>query len=72
MKKLLIIALALGVATATAEAYDLTTTCPQDGETAYFAGTKVTVSGTTCKYQHSHYDVDTHRTINHSFWIPCE
>jgi hypothetical protein len=70
-KRTLLIALALLGLTAAAGAYDITATCPYDGETAYFSGTKITPNGTTCNYQHRHYDLNTNRTITHSYWTPC-
>lgn len=68
-----VIALALlGVlAGAGAAAIDLTATCPYDGARAYFAGSKITLKGTSCNYTHQVYDDTTHRNVNHSFWIPA-
>jgi opacity protein-like surface antigen len=71
MKRILLIALALVGLTAAAQAYDLTATCPYDGETAYFSGTKITLNGTACNYKHTHYDRDTHSSVTHSYWVPC-
>ena len=74
MRKLLLIALILlGLTAATAaNAYDLTSTCPYDGETAYFAGSKITANGTFCNYKHTGRDFSVHQQVNHSFWIQCE
>ena len=74
MKKLILIVLILfGAVGATAEgSFELTASCPHDGENAYFSSAKVTPSGdTACKYEHTHYDTRTGRTLTHAFWIPC-
>jgi hypothetical protein len=71
-KLTLFIALALlAVATADAGGYDLTATCPRDGETAYFSDAKDTPNGESCNYQHTHYDTETRQNVTHSYWIPC-
>jgi hypothetical protein len=66
----LLIALAL-LGMVAAGAYNITDTCPFDGETAYFSGAKLAQNGETCNYQHRHYDASTNRTITHSYWVPC-
>lgn len=72
MKRILLIALVLlAVALASAKAYELTRSCPYDGGKAYFAGTKITMDGTICHYQHTRWDSHENRTVTHSFWIPC-
>jgi hypothetical protein len=73
-KRILIILLLLGaVAAVTAEGYDLTATCPYDGGKAYFNSAKQTPDGgEACKYEHTRYDEAAHRTVTHSFWVPCK
>jgi hypothetical protein len=67
LKRTLLIALALlGMAV-----YDLTASCPTDGETAYFTGSRMTDGGEECNYQHTHYNQKTKSTDTHSFWVPC-
>jgi hypothetical protein len=73
MKKIiLVIGLALFTSTAFAS-FNLTASCPIDGETAYFTAAKQTPEGTTvCKYEHVHAIGNSSRTATHSFWIHCQ
>lgn len=72
-KRLLYLVLALAALTGAtaANAYDITASCPYDGDTAYFAGAKPTVNGTVCHYTHQHWDSEAKRTVTHSFWVAC-